>query len=127
LQGEFDFEPLTWPSPIAIVDGISDYHAQYKNLWLEDNWWEMQVSGTWSPPSLRVQPIGDHFLDKHGAFPIVPVGQFKVKMTWEGHEVYVGDFQEGAKHGKGVFVKSNGDKHSGNYQGGISHGRLPAL
>jgi len=122
LKGQFEFEPLAWPSPSAIVDGIPDYRAQYTNPWLEDNWWEMHASPLTTLPSITLHPLGHHHLDKHGAFPIVPVGQFEVKISWEGHEVYVGDFQEGAKHGKGIFVKANGDKHCGNYQGGVSHG-----
>ena len=122
IQGEFHCEPLEWPTPDSIVQCVPELIAQHKHPWLTDNWWHMQASVT-TPPTIILQPQGKQHLDKHGAFPIVPVGQFEVKIRWQGSEVYVGDFKEGAKHGKGIFVRSNGDKHIGFYQGGISHGK----
>jgi hypothetical protein len=113
---------LSRPPPEEILDRITDLHAQYRQPWLADNWWQMEASAH-APPIISLSPMGPQHLDKHGNFPIEPVGQFGVKMKWEGKEVYVGDFKEGAKHGKGIFVRSNGDKHVGHYQGGIAHGK----
>ena len=113
---------LSRPTPEEILDRIPDLHAQYEQPWLADNWWQMEASAN-APPNISLSPMGPQHLDKHGNFPIEPVGQFGVKIKWEGKEVYTGDFKEGAKHGKGIFVRSNGDKHVGHYQGGIAHGK----
>jgi len=80
-------------------------------------------SSSLTPPTISLSPMGEQHLDKHGNFPIEPVGQFEVRIKWEGKEAYVGDFKEGAKDGKGIFIRSNGDKHVGHYQGGNAHGK----
>jgi len=121
LKGQFEFEPLAWPTPLSIRERIPILHTQFQNPWLADNWWQMQAS-TSTAPTVTLERAGDHHLDKHGAFPLEPVGQFQVTIKWTGSEIYMGDFKEGAKHGKGIFVRSNGDKHVGHYLGGVAHG-----
>ena len=123
VQGQFEFEPFTWPLPLSVKARIPALKLAFAKPWLEDNWWEMHAEPTMSPPTLTLRPEGRHHLDHNGVFPIVPVGQFRTILQWDGHEVYVGEFKEGVKHGKGLFLRTNGDKHAGYYSGGIANGR----
>jgi len=120
--GDFDGDLFGWPAPETLKARIPDLHDDFRKPWLTDNWWIWNKTSE-SGLEIAITPVGEHHLDKHGHFPIVPVGQFRANVRWQGVEIYAGEFEDGAKHGKGIFVRANGDKHVGHYHGGLSHGK----
>ena len=44
------------------------------------------------------------------------------RMLWKNGSQYIGDFLQGARTGRGVFIDSDGKRYQGNWVNGMLHG-----